>query len=337
MGDVIMLLPVLKGLLAANKEVEIYLLTRKFLFPFFKDIENLHLIEADLKGKHKGVSGLFSLYKEIKEEVAPDIVIDLHQVLRSYLLNFFFRLSGLPVKSFDKGTKEKKQQVKSKRKKALPSTIDRYELAFENAGFNVERPNTPVLKQELDQALFEKLLDEADPQIKLVGIAPFAQHQQKVWGIDKVEQLISFSNENLKANFILFGGGKTEIDQLNSLAQKFSNVFVAAKHFKLDSEIGLIGELNAMISMDSANMHMAALCGIPTISIWGGTHSSLGFAPYMQPRENIIEYSGDKIACRPCSVYGNKKCIYNDVRCMKYVEVEQVYNQLKAILTKESN
>ena len=130
MGDVIMLLPVLKGVLSANKDVELYLLTRKFLFPFFEGIENLHLIEADFKGKHKGTAGVHQLYKELKQSVNPDLVIDLHQVLRTYLLNFFFKLSGTKVCTFDKGSADKKQQVKQKSKDTLPNTVTRYKRAL---------------------------------------------------------------------------------------------------------------------------------------------------------------------------------------------------------------
>jgi ADP-heptose:LPS heptosyltransferase len=32
-----------------------------------------------------------------------------------------------------------------------------------------------------------------------------------------------------------------------------------------------------MISMDSANMHLASLYGVPVISIWGATHPFAGF------------------------------------------------------------
>jgi len=51
MGDVILLLPVLKGVLDANTDVEIYLLTQPGFFPFFKNIDRLHLVGADLKAK----------------------------------------------------------------------------------------------------------------------------------------------------------------------------------------------------------------------------------------------------------------------------------------------
>ena len=335
MGDVIMLLPVLKGVLESNKDLEIYLLTRKYLFPFFEGIKNLHLLEADLSDRHEGFRGIYRLFQDLKNEINPDEVIDLHQVLRTYLLNFFFKLKGTKVTKFDKGTLEKKIQVKKKSKQQLPNTIDRYQKAFEEIGLKFQLPNAPILKKKIDEENFTQNFGALTKETKLIGIAPFAQHKQKIWGVDKVEKLIVKIQQNYEAKIILFGGGLTEINRLSRLESKFENVFVSAQRYALDEEIGIIGHLDAMISMDSANMHIAALCGTPTISIWGGTHSALGFAPYQQPKENIIEYTGDKIACRPCSVYGNKKCIYNDVRCMNYVEVDQVYNRLREILLSE--
>jgi len=336
MGDVIMTLPVLKGVLTANSNVEIYLLTRKYLFPFFEGIENLHLIEADLKNRHKGIKGLYRLFKEIRTEIKPDRVIDLHQVLRTYLLNIFFRISFTKVISFNKGSAEKKEQVRKKSRKQLPDTITRYREAFEKAGFKVTLPDAPVLQQKTDKVFFEENFGViTDNNTKLIGIAPFAQHKQKIWGEKKVEKLITLIQENFNAKIFLFGGGKKEMDKLREIKEKFKNIFVSADFYTLDKEIGLIGALDLMVSMDSANMHIAALTGIPTISVWGGTHSSLGFAPYQQDKKNMIEYNGPKLTCRPCSVYGNKKCIYNTVKCMDYISENQVFQRISKILKNE--
>lgn len=332
MGDVVMLLPVIKGLLESNEELEIYLLTRSFLFPVFQGIDRLHLVAADLDGEHKGARGLYRLYKKLKQEVNPDAVFDLHQVLRTHLLNFYFKRGGFPVFKFEKGRAAKKHAVKTKLHKVLPSTIDRYAAAFSQAGLRFILPKSPLFPVGTKQEAIELLKLDKEKAGILVGIAPFAKHPQKVWGVEKIKKVIESLKQLEGTTVVLFGGGKAEMEILDQLAEENSNCVVAGHYVKFEQEIKLLVHLDVMISMDSANMHLAAMAGIPVVSVWGGTHPSLGFAPYHQSESHLIQYEGDALNCRPCSVFGNKKCIYGDVRCMKYIPPARVLEQIGFIL-----
>ncbi len=332
MGDVVMLLPVLKGVLDSNKNVEIYLLTQPFLFPVFKGIDRLHMVASDLKGKHKGITGLYRLYKRVKKEINPDEVFDLHQVLRTFILNSYFRIGGAAVHTFRKGRDEKKHAVKTKSHQVLPSTIDRYAAAFSEAGYRFILPKPPLFTVTTREDALQLLKLDGREVKKLIGIAPFAKHKQKVWGIDKTRKLLKVLQQIPNSKVILFGGGQAEMEILDSLAADFENCLVAGHFIKFAEEIQLLPHLSLMLSMDSANMHLAAMAGVPVVSVWGGTHPSLGFAPYHQPEDNLIQYNGHDLDCRPCSVFGNKKCIYGDVRCMQYVSVKQVTDRIGFIL-----
>ena len=63
MGDVAMSIPVLRAFTTQYPEVKLTILTREFFTPFFRDLENVTVFPADLKGKHKGVFGLYKLSK----------------------------------------------------------------------------------------------------------------------------------------------------------------------------------------------------------------------------------------------------------------------------------
>ena len=43
------------------------------------------------------------------------------------------------------------------------------------------------------------------------------------------------------------------------------------------TELNLMSHLDVMLSMDSANMHLASLVNIPVVSVWGATHPYAGF------------------------------------------------------------
>jgi len=333
MGDVALLLPILKGVLNANKDVEIYFLTKPAFYPLFQNIERLYLVKPDFHGKHKVIAGLFWQYKKIKSEINPELVIDVHKVIRSYLLDLLFAGSGYRVILFDKGKKEKKQLIKTKLLKKLPDTIERYSAAFLKAGLKIDLPDPPLFQNILKADDFVRVFHYIPSKQCLIGIAPFARHRPKIWGISKIEKLIERINLSFDAVIILFGGGEEEIQRLNELARIYENCIVSANHFKLDQEMKLFSLLHVMVSMDSANMHLASMAGVPTISIWGATHPALGFAPYHQPPENIVQYEGDQLTCRPCSVYGNKKCIFSEIKCMEYISVDSVFKRVSKILS----
>ena len=89
MGDVAMTVPVLKAFTTQYPEVKLTVLTREFFTPFFRDLENVSVFPADLKGTHKGVLGLYRLSKELKK-LNIDAIADLHNVLRTNILKCFF-------------------------------------------------------------------------------------------------------------------------------------------------------------------------------------------------------------------------------------------------------
>ena len=71
-------------------------------------------------------------------------------------------------------------------------------------------------------------------------------------------------------------------------------------------ELALISNLDLMVSMDSANGHLAAMFGIPTITIWGVTHPFAGFYPFREDPENALLADRTQFPFIPTSVYGNK-------------------------------
>src|SRR5690606_40877723 len=56
-GDVALTLPAIRSVLDRHPEVSITLATRKAFIPFFNNIPGLTCIEADVRGRHKGIPG----------------------------------------------------------------------------------------------------------------------------------------------------------------------------------------------------------------------------------------------------------------------------------------
>ncbi|HLP72514.1 MAG TPA: hypothetical protein VK155_06400, partial [Bacteroidales bacterium] len=108
MGDVALTVPVLYGLRNQYPSAEITMLTARSFLPFFRSIGGMHFFHPDFRGRHRGIAGTLKLYGDLKRDVNPDIIIDLHDVLRSKMLRSVFRMAGKKISVIDKGRKEKK-------------------------------------------------------------------------------------------------------------------------------------------------------------------------------------------------------------------------------------
>jgi len=299
MGDVAMTVPVLRAFTTQYPEVKLTVLTRVFFTPFFRDLENVSVFPADLKGTHKGVLGLYKLSKELKK-LDIDAIADLHNVLRTNILKCFFL--GKPFVQIDKGRAEKKALVSGKTFQQLKTTHERYADVFRKLGFpldiaNPKFPNRVALNSKLQD------LVGADTK-KWIGMAPFAAHESKMYPLDLMERVIETLSKTHK--ILLFGGGKKEVDILDAYQSKYENVINLAGKLTLDEELDVISNLDVMLSMDSGNAHMAAMLGVKVITIWGVTHPYAGFAPFNQPEDFAILSDREQFPLIPTSIYGNK-------------------------------
>ncbi len=299
MGDVAMTVPVLRALSQQHPHVKITVLTRKFFEPFFKDLSNVSVFPAEIKGRHKGVFGLYKLSKEFKG-LDIEVIADLHNVLRSNILKLF--LVGKSFIQIDKGRKEKKALVLGKVFKPLKNTHQRYADVFEKLGFKIDLSNPKFPKKTTLSKKCQDLL-KGSPKMK-IGVAPFAAHESKMYPLDLMKEVIEILSRDYQV--VLFGGGKKEIEILNDFEREFDNVINIAGKLSLDEELDVISHLDIMLSMDSGNGHIAAMLGIKTITIWGVTHPYAGFTPFNQPKAYALLSDRKQFPKIPTSVYGNK-------------------------------
>lgn len=329
MGDVILIVPVLYSLLKLNPKLNITFVSRPFFKPLFQFSKRLEFVGIDLEKKYSGPLGMKKLAKDLVDNNKFDAFIDLHDVLRTQILKTFLKMKGIKTIVFEKGRKEKQQLVNGKFFKPLKHTSERYLDAFKELGLKTDL----LLKDNwLDLKLSNKLLEKLDlkKSDQLIGIAPFAKHSSKEWSLNKVEKLIEKLEEHKDLKILLFGGDEKEIKQLKRLSKKHKKCIVPNGKISFKEELNLISGLNVMLSMDSANMHLATICKTPVVSIWGPTHHYAGFGP-LNNEQNIVEIPKEKLPCRPCTVYGKldskkaKKCAEQS---MEMITVSMVYEKL---------
>jgi len=328
MGDVALTIPVLKALISQNDHLRVSVLTKKIFNPLFRGLP-IQLINPDLKGKNKGLIGLYRLSKELGKIASWEAIFDLHDVLRTKVLKFLFRRMGIKVFSIDKGRTEKKALTRKNNKvfKPLVPTLERYAKTFRDYGLGLNldqaKPITNIFKLSDDS---RQIL--GDQRKKKFGIAPFAKHRQKMYPLEKMENIIREIAGN-EIDVFLFGGGEEEKKQSERIVAENDHVISVVGKFPLEEELALMEQMEVILSMDSANMHLAALVGTKVLSIWGGTHPNAGFAPFLQSTdEQMIQVPVEELPCRPCSVFGDKLCYRGDWACMNLIEEETVLSKL---------
>ncbi len=326
MGDVALVAPVLKSIKEQYPGIEIVLLTRKMFAPLFGSIDGLKFFFPDFDRRHKGIPGLFVLYSDLIREGKIDFVIDLHDVLRSKVLRMLFRANGIPVRHIDKGRKEKRQLVTGRSRKKLRHTVERYEDVFARAGFTITSSAGPWIVPAA--AAGQRAVDITGITEGFnIGVAPFAKHRLKVWPREYMVELLGLISGKFRSRIWLFGGPE-DADALSSLQKRIPGSVNLQGILTLEQELALMTRLSFMLSMDSSNMHMAALSGTKVVSIWGGTDPAAGFGPWGQAEENIISIPFERLGCRPCTVYGKGKCKRKDHACMIWLTPALIFKRL---------
>jgi len=331
MGDVAMTVPVVRALAQQYPDIRITIASRAAYKPFFDAIQGVNFYEADFTRQHKGIAGLWRLYKGLRA-LHIYAVVDLHNVLRSKVITKLFGWRGKKTVATDKMHDARKLLTaeKNKRFEPLPSVVSRHADALAQLGFPVTLgtdsllPKLPISIDILDTV--------GDKSGQWIGIAPFAQHRSKVYPKDLMQQVIAGLTVIPGATLFLFGGGKDETRQLKKFAGENANIHViAGGKMTLKQEIQLISNLDLMLSMDSANAHMAAMYGVPVVTLWGATHPYAGFAPFNQPASNALTSSREQYPMLPTSAYGNKTVPgYEDV--MRTITPEMVIDKIDKVL-----
>ncbi len=287
LGDVAMTVPVIQEFLVQNLEVELVYLSRERFKPLFENVPNVRFYSADLEGKHKGFLGLYKLAKELNSFQFEGIA-DLHNVLRTRVLRQF--ISAGKKSKLNKGRNERKELLKKENKilKPIRSMPERYADVFRDLGFELE--------------LSHQLPENTTTKENAIGIAPFAMYEGKMYPLDQMRS-IALKIAESGTNVYLFGG-KNEAEELKSWEKLNSNIKSIAGKLNFMEELELIRRLKLMVSMDSANMHLASLVGTKVVSIWGNTHPFMGFLGYGQSMDDVIQ--DEKIKERPTSVFGKE-------------------------------
>lgn len=335
MGDVAMTIPVIERVRRDNPNVSITILTSKVVMPLFSHIDGINVIGWDLKNDGDFLDIIREFIK-LRKYKKFDLVIDLHDIIRTKVIRKLFILSGTKVVKIDKLRKDKKNLLKTKSRDQLKTMVQCYIDTFKRAGLKVKEQEPSLIKRKMPIPK-SILASTGEKNSTWIGIAPFAKHQGKAYPTNLIEEVIDhLLSYDKDIFFFIFSGGGQEREMAEVIASRHRQSMTVFGKTLLDGEIKLISNIDCMVTMDSGAMHFASVVGTPVVSVWGATHPSAGFLGYGQDVDNVVQVDMD---CRPCSIYGNKPCIKEgeeQYTCMEQIDPIKIADKVIKIINSKN-
>lgn len=338
LGDVALCIPPLYEACKANPSARFVMLTRKHPATLFVNApSNLSVVGINTD-EYKGIGGLIRLFDSLNSEWNITDMVDIHDVLRTKVLRIVARFKGVRVTVFDKGRRHKNALTRVNRKLLIPliSTTERYASAFSKAGFGF----TETGAEEAERVRFQTLFSCGKPTPDMfasatapkkdgeywLAVAPFARHKGKIYPPELMARVVREFASRPNCKVFVFGFGTEEEKVIAGWAENYVNVVnMAALRIGMERELALLAWCDTMLSMDSANLHLASLVGLRAVSVWGATHPYTGFYGFNQKPEDAVQLD---MTCRPCSVFGDKPCRRGDYHCLAGISPKMIVNRI---------
>lgn len=329
LGDVAMTLPSVYDACAANPDYEFVFLTRHHPAQvFINRPANLTMAPVNLDN-YKGVGGMWRLASALRKRYGITDYVDLHDVLRTKLLRLFLRLAGVRVRSLDKGRRAKKELTRriDKVLVQLKPMPERYREVFYRAGIALANDFEGLWGHgKGDPAEFASVTPPKREGEHWMAVAPFAKHKGKIYPMEQLERVVEHYDRRPGQKIFIFGFGADEEAAIGKLARRYRSVVnMASAGLGLPAELALLSHCDVMLSMDSANMHLASLVGLRTVSVWGATHPYTGFLGWGQRTRDVVQLD---MTCRPCSVFGDKPCLRGDYHCLAGITPKMIIDKI---------
>ncbi len=317
LGDLILTTPLLASLKKIYPESSIDVITKPFGTEVLKNNPNVKNIIVFDKSKNS----TFSLIKKLKKE-KYNLAVSPH---RSHRASYSLFLSKIPERvGFDKAGFSFLYTKKVRHRFDGTHEIDRnLRLLTVLDGFSEEKliRYPEIFLSEEENNFYKKLgLREKD----YILVAPGSKWNTKRWTVEGFSELI---NKIGKEETVVLFGGKEDIEYVSQIEEnlKVKTVNLVGKT-SLRESFSVVKNAKALISNDSAPVHMAVSFNTPVVSIFGPTVKDFGFYPYRNGV--VVEVKGLK--CRPCGLHGHKTCPTGTFECMKGIKT---YDVLKALDT----
>lgn len=322
LGDVVHSLPFLNAMKTCFPKAEIHWVIAKGLEGLLEGhsmIDRLIIINKDLwknlSQAGKTVKEIRELFRQLRNE-SYDLVVDLQGLLRSGLIT---RATSAPIRLGFQEAREGSRLFYTKKVRGGREVhaVERYLKIAEELGCTMNEIAFPFpLSCSADTAADKPAAPE--PYAVLV---PGARWKTKIWSAESFGKVAAM----LPLRSVVIGAASDRAIAEEVVAHSGGKAHSLAGETSLRELIEIMRHAQTVITNDSGPMHIAAALNIPVIAIFGPT-SPERTGPY--GKDHVVLQS--KAGCVPCF---KRSC--RDIKCMKEITTETVYQAVLGILQKE--
>ncbi|MGA7161670.1 MAG: lipopolysaccharide heptosyltransferase II [Bacteroidota bacterium] len=325
LGDVILTLPLVQVLHRELPHTHVDFLTTPQGAAILQNHQSIHsVLEYDKRGNQRGIGGMLSTSRRIKAQ-RYDMALVPHRSLRSSLVA---ALSRIPIRiAFDTSAGRFLFTDLVHYEKNLHE-IERnlsFLKAFDIGLPQKELPSLYPSSEDIisvDRFLTDHRIEKEE---RLIAVAPGSVWNTKRWPSDRFADLVrKISDAGMKT--ILVGGKADEsLCRRIGAGMESAGVYCSAGKFTILQSAEMIRRCKALVSNDSAPMHLAVAMRTPVIALFGATVPSFGFGPYGE-KDVVVQVDG--LSCRPCSIHGGDRCPIGTFECMVNISAKMVFEKV---------
>jgi len=291
LGDVVLTTPLFSALAADHGPVDV--VTTPIAAPLIETHPAVRkVIPYDKRGNDRGWAGLRNLARRLRTERYERAYLP-HRSLRTATLGV---LAGIPAR-----------------------------IGFSGAWsflYTEARPK-PALGHESDEQAATALIDGA-----FVVLAPGS-----IWGSKRWPYYGELAAKLAASMPVVLVGGPDDAglgeEIVKAVGRSGGRAVNACGKLTLRQSAALIGRASALVTNDSAPLHLATAMGTPIVALFGPTVTEFGFGPL---RPGDVALGIDELPCRPCSSHGPPQCPLGHHRCMRELTVAAVIAAIEELV-----
>ncbi|MDD4857329.1 MAG: glycosyltransferase family 9 protein [Candidatus Krumholzibacteria bacterium] len=324
LGDLILMVPMLRALRAGFPDREIHLVCKEKYAGLF---EGSDFFDRFVIVRRGDLNELVRIRSWLKME-RYDTIIDAHNVIRSNILLHTLRADR--KLQIQKNEMKKLMLILFKKNlySHMVSQASRYAalagaMGVEMSEACAELPVPPAAARGAENAL-ARAGRSGRP---LVAFAPGARWRTKRWPDECYAELIAgVSRRGWES--VLIGGAEDSTANASIARMSGAASIDLTGALSVIESAALLKRCEALVTNDSAPLHLAEAVGKPVLAFFGPTVKEFGYFP-QHARSMVLETA---LPCRPCSRNGARPCQYGTRECLTAIKVPYALEKLLGIL-----
>jgi ADP-heptose:LPS heptosyltransferase len=189
---------------------------------------------------------------------------------------------------------------------------------------------------QVQRRLARRLREVNPDQRPVIVLHPGRTWPVREWPAERWRELAQLVSSNTSAVMIKVGTDTDSMGQLRPLAP-FPDVVDWTNQLDADETVALLGQVDALVAIDSGPLHIAGVLGLPAVGLFGAIFSHLR----LNPRARVTTVTGD-VDCLGChhapsgQLHWRTGCPHN-IACMNTISAETVFNALVGLQIFESS